>query len=59
MFCAAGLGLELLWLTQVERRLFGTPAPSVRRGIVRAAVTWPSLFVGASLAFRWAARKVR
>ena len=58
-FCAVGLGMELLWQTQVELRMLRTPAPSVRRAVIRAAVLWPSLYVFAGLAFRWAAWKVR
>ena len=57
-FCAGGLGLELLWQAQVERRLFGTPAPAVRRAVVRAVIMWPTLFVFAGLSFKWAARRV-
>ncbi|RYP18488.1 hypothetical protein DL767_009828 [Monosporascus sp. MG133] len=56
--CVGGFALELAWHTQVERRVFSTPLPAVRRAMVRAAVFWPSLFVLTELALKWAEKRV-
>ncbi|RYP62936.1 hypothetical protein DL769_007112 [Monosporascus sp. CRB-8-3] len=56
--CIGGFALELAWHTQVERRIFSTPLPAVRRAMLRAAVFWPSLFVVTELALKWAEKGV-
>ncbi|GAP83639.1 hypothetical protein SAMD00023353_0500210 [Rosellinia necatrix] len=56
--CVGGFALESFWHWNVERRLLNTPAPAVRKAMIRAAVTWPALYVVTSAAVYWAAWKV-
>ncbi|KAJ3554273.1 hypothetical protein NPX13_g10656 [Xylaria arbuscula] len=56
--CVAGFLLECLWHSVMERRVLNTPAPAVRKALVRAMVTWPAVFVGTSASIYWAAWRV-
>ncbi|KAI1112735.1 hypothetical protein F5Y14DRAFT_247783 [Nemania sp. NC0429] len=56
--CVGGFLLESLWHSGIERRVLKTPAPAVRKAMLRAAVTWPVLYVVTSACISWAARKV-
>ncbi|KAI1813784.1 hypothetical protein GGS20DRAFT_586107 [Poronia punctata] len=56
--CVAGFALEYLWNSTIEQRFFKTPAPMVKKAMVRAAIMWPSVFVVTSAAISWAAWRV-
>lgn len=56
--CAGGFLLELLWHSGIERRVLKTPTPAIQKALLRAAVTWPVIYVVTSASLSWAARKV-
>ncbi len=56
--CAGGFVLESTWQYVIEPRMFGTSHVVIRKGIMRAAVFWPSVFVITSLGLKWAERTV-
>lgn len=59
LICTSGLFLESLWHSVVERRFMRTPPPVLRKAMIRAAITWPILYVATAMALRWAERRVR
>ncbi|KAI1354351.1 hypothetical protein F5Y01DRAFT_14105 [Xylaria sp. FL0043] len=56
--CVGGFLLESVWHSVIERRVLKTPAPTVRKAMVRAAVTWPIIYAVTSAGIAWAAWKV-
>ncbi|KXJ97111.1 hypothetical protein Micbo1qcDRAFT_170841 [Microdochium bolleyi] len=58
LICGGGFAAEMLWHSQVETRLLGTPAPKVRLAMRRACVFWPGVYVLTGAALWWAERRV-
>jgi hypothetical protein len=56
--CVGGFALESLWHSIIERRFFKTPAPAVKKAMVRATAMWPAVFIITSAGISWAAWKV-
>ncbi|KAI0532931.1 hypothetical protein GGR58DRAFT_140438 [Xylaria digitata] len=56
--CVGGFLLESLWHSVIERRVFKTPIPVVRKSMYRAAMMWPAIYIVTTAAISWAAWKV-
>ncbi len=57
--CVSGFLLESLWHSVVERKFINTPPSVVRKSMVRAAATWPLIYVATAACIKWADWKVQ
>ncbi|KAI0002639.1 hypothetical protein F4779DRAFT_603354 [Xylariaceae sp. FL0662B] len=57
--CVGGFLLESLWHSVFERKVLKTPAPLVRKAMLRAAFFWPSVYLVTGATLKWAEWRVR